>query len=45
MLEILSEQDDTVKDEWHSTNRSFVRCGLEILAERLNINLDKEEND
>lgn len=42
MLEILAEQDDTVIDRWYSTNYSFVRCGLEILAERLKINLDKE---
>lgn len=45
MLEILSEQDNEDRDEWYATDYIFVKFGLGLLAERLGIELDKEDND
>lgn len=45
MLEVLSNQDQQNQDEWYTSNYEYAKFGIELLAEKLNIKLDLENDD
>lgn len=44
MLQVINNQDDdTSKDSWYATNKTFAAFGIKLLAEQLNIDLELGE--
>jgi hypothetical protein len=43
MLEVIAEADQYDKDSWYCTDQEVTQVGIEALAKKLNIDLDKED--
>lgn len=44
MLQVIDNQDGENRDEWYTSNQTFARFGIELLAKELNIDLELEED-
>ena len=44
MLQVIDNQDGESKNEWYTTNQTFARFGIKLLAEELNIDLELGED-